>query len=72
MDNQSACEMVSAAATTSDFKKSFICASDQLHHGLTQSPLAIFAYVFGVLLVMAIVHRASKPLRGKAPKATDR
>ena len=68
MDNQTACAVMSASETASDFKKSFICANDDLHQALLDSPLAIFVYVFGVLLVMFIVQRAAKPLPQKKDK----
>ena len=68
MDNQTACAFMSASETATDFKKSFICASDDLHQELLDSPLAIFVYVFGVLLVMLIVQRAAKPLPQKKDK----
>ena len=71
MDNQTACDMALASSQASDFKKSFICASDQLRQSLTQAPLAIFVYVFGILLVMFLVQRAAKPLPAKKPK-TDK
>ena len=65
MDNQTACAVMSASETATDFKKSFICANDDLHQALLDSPLAIFIYVFSVLLVMFIVQRAAKPLPHK-------
>ena len=68
MDNQTACAVMSASETASDFKKSFICANDDLHQSLLDSPLAIFVYVFGVLLLMFIVQRAAKPLPQKNDK----
>ena len=71
MDNQTACAVMSASETASDFKKSFICANDDLHQALLDSPLAIFVYVFGVLLVMFIVQRAAKPLPQKKNKKDD-
>ena len=68
MDNQTACAVMSTSETASDFKKSFICANDDLHQSLLDSPLAIFVYAFGVLLVMFIVQRAAKPLPQKKDK----
>ena len=68
MDNQTACAVMSASEKATDFKKSFICANDDLHQVLLDSPLAIFVYVFGVLLVMFIVQRAVKPLPQKKDK----
>jgi len=65
MNHQTACAVISASETATDFKKSFICANDDLHQALLDSPLAIFIYVFGVLLVMFIVQRAAKPLPHK-------
>ena len=62
MDNKTTtCEIISASETASDFKKSFICANDDLHQALVDAPLAIFVYAFGVLLVMFLVQRASTP-----------
>lgn len=61
MDNQTACAVISASERASDFKKSFICANDDLHQSLLDAPLAILLYAFGVLLVMFIVQRASVP-----------
>ena len=62
MDKQkTACEVFSALETTSEWKTSFICANDDLHRALVESPLAIFAYAFGVLLVMFLVQHASRP-----------
>jgi hypothetical protein len=68
MDNQTACAVMSASETATDFKKSFICANDDLHQAFLVSPLTIFIYVFGVLLVMFIVLRAAKPLPQKKDK----
>jgi len=60
-EKKTACEVFSALETTSDWKASFICANDDLHRALVESPLAIFAYAFGVLLVMFLVQHASRP-----------
>ena len=68
MENQTACAVMSASETASDFKKSFICANDDMHQALLDSPLAIFAYVFGVLLVMFIVQRSAKTMPQKGDK----
>ena len=68
MENQTACAVMSASETASDFKKSFICANDDMHQALLDSPLAIFAYVFGVLLVMLIVQRSAKTMPQKEDK----
>ena len=59
MDNQTTCAIISASERASEFKKSFICANDDLHQSLLDAPLAILLYAFGVLLVMFIVQRAS-------------
>lgn len=61
--SQTACDVVMASSRASDFKKSFICANDQLHEALVGSPLAILVYAFGVLLVMFLVQRASVPIK---------
>ena len=68
MENQTACAVMSASERASDFKKSFICANDDMHRALLDSPLAIFAYVFGVLLVMFIVQRSAKTMPQKEDK----
>lgn len=68
MENQTACVVMSASETASDFKKSFICANDDMHQALLDSPLAIFAYVFGVLLVMFIVQRSAKTMPHREDK----
>jgi lysylphosphatidylglycerol synthetase-like protein (DUF2156 family) len=68
MENQTACAVMSASETASEFKKSFICANDDMHQALLDSPLAIFAYVFGVLLVMFIVQRSAKTMTQKEDK----
>ena len=68
MEYQTACAVMSASETASDFKKSFICANDDMHQALLDSPLAIFAYVFGVLLVMFIVQRSTKTMPQKEDK----
>ena len=60
-EKKTACEVFSALETTSEWKASFICANDDLHRALVESPLAIFAYAFGVLLVMFLVQHASRP-----------
>ena len=60
-EKKTACEVFSALETTSEWKTSFICANDDLHRALVESPLAIFAYAFGVLLVMLLVQQASRP-----------
>ncbi len=62
-ENNTACAVVSQSETASQWKQSFICASDDLHHALLDSPLAVFIYVFGVLLVMFLVQRAARPNR---------
>ena len=68
MENQTACAVMSASETASDFKKSFICTNDDMHQALLDSPLAIFVYVFGVLLVMFIVQRSAKIMPQKEDK----
>ena len=68
MENQTACAVMSASETASDFKKSFVCVNDDMHQALLDSPLAIFAYVFGVLLVMFIVQRSAKTMPQKEDK----
>ena len=68
MENQTACAVMSASETASDFKKSFICANDDMHQALLDSPLAIFAYVFGVILVMFILQRSTKTMPQKKDK----
>lgn len=68
MENQTACAVMLASETASDFKKSFICANDDMHQALLDSPLAIFVYVFGVLLVMFIVQRSAKTMPQKEDK----
>ena len=68
MENQTACAIMSASETASDFKKSFICANDDMHQALLDSPIAIFVYVFGVLLVMFIVQRSAKTMTQKEDK----
>ena len=65
MSNVNSCDVVSASQTASDFKKTFICAGDQLHESLLSSPLSVLVYAFGVLLVMGLVHRASSGSRRK-------
>lgn len=55
------CEIISASERASEWKKSFICANDDLHQAMLESPLAIFVYAFGVLLIMFLVHRAARP-----------
>jgi len=62
-ENNTACAVVSQSETASQWKQSFICANDDLHHALLGSPLAVFIYVFGVLLVMFLVQRAARPNR---------
>lgn len=62
MDNKTTtCEIISASAQASEWKKSFICANDDLHQAMLESPLAIFVYAFGVLLIMFLVQHASRP-----------
>ena len=68
MENQTACAVMSASETVSDFKKSFICANDDMHQALLDSPLAIFAYVFGVILVMFILQRSTKTMPQRKDK----
>ena len=60
-EKKTACEVFSSLENTSEWKISFICANDDLHQALLGSPLAIFAYAFGVLLVMFLVQHASRP-----------
>ena len=73
-EKKTACEVFSALETTSEWKASFICANDDLHRALLESPLAIFAYAFGVLLVMFLVQHSSRPnpnaLKRKSKKGT--
>ena len=66
MNTGNSCDAVMASQTASDFKKSFICAGDQLHEPMLNSPLSVPVYAFGVLLVMGLVHRASSCSRRKA------
>ena len=39
MNTGNSCDAVMASQTASDFKKSFICAGDQLHEAMLNSPL---------------------------------
>ena len=55
------CDVISASQQASEWKKSFICANDDLHQAMLESPLAIFVYAFGVLLVMFLVQHSSRP-----------
>ena len=59
--NVTTCEIISASKRASEWKKSFICANDDLHQAMLESPLAIFVYAFGVLLIMFLVQRAARP-----------
>ena len=59
--NVTTCEIISASKQASEWKKSFICANDDLHQAMLESPLAIFVYAFGVLLIMFLVQRAARP-----------
>ena len=69
-ENKSACAVFAESETVSQWKHSFICANDDLHHALLNSPLAVFIYVFGVLLVMFLVQRAIRPNRKTASQNT--
>ena len=69
-ENKSACAVFAESETVSQWKHSFICANDDLHHALLNSPLAVFIYVFGVLLVMFLVQRATRPNRKTASQNT--
>ena len=69
-ENKSACAVFAESETVSQWKHSFICANDDLHHALLNSPLAVFIYVFGVLLVMFLVQRATRPIRKTASQKT--
>ena len=50
------------------WKKSFICANDDLHQAMLESPLAIFVYAFGVLLMFLVQH-SSRPNHGGEEKS---
>ncbi|MGB2285162.1 MAG: hypothetical protein ACPH66_10205 [Candidatus Puniceispirillaceae bacterium] len=66
MNTGNSCDAVMASQTASDFKKSFICAGDQLHEAMLNSPLSVLVYAFGVLLMMGLVKRATSGNRRKA------
>ena len=59
MDNKTVCEIFEASERTSDFKKSFMCAQEALHHGLMSSPWPIFVYALSVLFVAFLVQRSA-------------
>ena len=65
------CDVISASEQASEWKKSFICANDDLHQAMLDSPLAIFVYVFGVLLVMFLVQHSSRPNRMAMKKKSE-
>ena len=65
------CDVISASQQASEWKKSFICANDDLHQAMLESPLAIFVYAFGVLLVMFLVQHSSRPNRMAAKKKSQ-
>ena len=65
------CEVISASERASEWKKSFICANDDLHQAMLDSPLAIFVYAFGVLLVMFLVQHSSRPNRLAMKKKSE-
>lgn len=72
MDNKTtACEVFSAAENVSDMKKNFICANDNLHEAMLNSPLAIVIYAFAVLFIMFLVQRASAPVRKASSHQAD-
>ena len=71
-EKKTACEVFSALETASEWKTSFICANDDLHRALVESPLAIFAYAFGVLLVMFLVQHASRPNPSALKKSSQK
>lgn len=59
---QSACAVLKAAGAD-QMRIRFVCAQDALTQGFLNSPAVVFAYVFGVLLVMFLVQRAARPAR---------
>lgn len=65
MDNVTACEVFSANERTPEWKANFICANDNLHEAMLNSPLAIIVYAFSVLFIMFLVQRASAPVKAK-------
>ena len=65
---QSACAVLKAAGA-GEMRTRFVCAQDALTHGFLNSPAVVFAYVFGVLLVMFLVQRAARPARQKSAQS---
>ena len=71
MDNVTACSVSEASTRTSELKTSFICANDDLHEAMLNSPLAILVYAAAVLFIMFLVQRASAPVKSQKAKADD-
>ncbi|NBT41579.1 MAG: hypothetical protein EBT20_14120 [Alphaproteobacteria bacterium] len=61
---ESACAVLKASGA-GEMRTRFVCAHDALTDGFLNSPAVVFAYVFGVLLVMFLVQRAARPARQK-------
>lgn len=65
---QSACAVLKAAGAD-EMRIRFVCAQDALTQGFLNSPAVVFAYVFGVLLVMFLVQRAARPAQQKSAQS---
>ncbi|MGC6529761.1 MAG: hypothetical protein ACON4G_01965 [Candidatus Puniceispirillaceae bacterium] len=73
MTDQTTCAIISQSEATSAAKERFICANDQLHHGLLNEPLAIFIYAAAVLFIMFLVKRnGDRPIRQSPQSASGK
>lgn len=63
----SACQQVTDSGA-SDIKTSFICGNEALMQGFLNSPLVVFGYLFGVLMVMFLVWRSANGGRRQKPE----
>jgi lysylphosphatidylglycerol synthetase-like protein (DUF2156 family) len=69
--DESACAVLQAAEV-GETRTRFVCAQDALTESFLNSPAVVFAYLFGVLLVMFLVHRAAQPVKNSGQKEPDK
>ena len=60
-DKMNACQVLSQSERVSEFRKDFVCMSDNLHEGLQEHPYVLILYVAMVIFVMVFLKLVTRP-----------
>lgn len=65
-DQQNTCEILSADAAVSEFRRDFVCLNDSLHENLQDHPHVLLLYVAMVIFVMVFLKMVTRKPRAPA------